>query len=108
MYDPFITVWPVTSPSFLPILFQPPGSVLSIHVAIYLPTAGQDAQFLNELSNLSSTLDEILETHPESPIYLRGYFNVSHSNTKMMILLDLDPPSLSNITPLHEQQHIFP
>ena len=49
MHDPHITVWPVSSPSFLPVLFQPPGFVLSVHVAIYLPTAGKDAEFLNEL-----------------------------------------------------------
>ena len=61
--------------------------MLSIHVAIYLPTAAQDTQFLNELSNLSATLDEISENQPESPIYLRGDFNASLSNTNRNNLL---------------------
>ena len=38
--DPYITPLPVSSPSFLPILFQPPGSPLSIHISVYLPTLG--------------------------------------------------------------------
>ena len=88
-HDPFIAVWPVTSSSYLPIIFHPPGSVLSVHIAIYLPTAGQDVQFIEELSKLSATLDEISSIHPEAPVYLRGDFNVSHSNTKRMSLLDM-------------------
>ena len=87
-HDPFISVWPVTSSSFLPIIFHPPGSVLSVHIAIYLPTAGQDIKFIEELSKLSATLDEISNVHPEAPLYLRGDFNVSHSNNKRMSLLD--------------------
>jgi hypothetical protein len=81
-------LWPVTSTSFLPIIFHPPGSVLSVHIAIYLPTAGQDIKFIEELSKLSATLDEISNVHPEAPLYLQGDFNVSHLNNKMMSLLN--------------------
>ena len=83
--------------------------MLSIHVAIYLPTAAQDTQFLNELSNLSATLDDISENHPESPIYLRGDFNVRHTNTKRMSLLDLfcNQVSLLNVPKLQPAYHNF-
>ena len=81
-HDPYITVWPVTTTSFLPILFHPPGSALTVHVAVYLPTAGQDALFLDELSKLSDTLDEINAAHPNAPFFLRGDFNVSERNIK--------------------------
>ena len=57
--DPFITVIPVTSTAFLPVLLNPPGSAPSVHVAIYLPTLGQERQFLDELSKLSITMDDI-------------------------------------------------
>ena len=40
-HDPYITIIPVTCPSFQPILFKPPGHLQSIHIAVYLPTQGQ-------------------------------------------------------------------
>ena len=87
-HDPHITVFPVSSPAFLPIVFHPPGSPISIHIAVYLPTLGQESQFLDELSKLSITMDELGDAHPDAPIYLRGDFNVSHSNPKRTDLLN--------------------
>ena len=43
--DAFITPLYAPSSSLLPILFTPPGSPPSIHIAIYLPTAGRDIDF---------------------------------------------------------------
>ena len=108
-HDPFIAVWPVTSSSYLPIIFHPPGCVLSVHIAIYLPTAGQDVQFIAELSKLSATLDEISSVHPEAPFYLRGDFNVSHSNTKRISLLDMfcDQFCLNEVSMQHPTYHHF-
>ena len=42
--DPFITVRSdlIHSPSFLPLIIQPPGSTPSIHFCTYLPTCGRD------------------------------------------------------------------
>ena len=108
-FDPHISVWPVSSSAFLPIVFQPPGSLPSVHVAIYLPTAGQDATFLKELSDLTVTLDEIAEKYPESPIFLRGDFNASHANIKRTNLLNLlcDQYSLFDVPILHPTYHHF-
>ena len=50
--DPFITIHPVSTSSFLPLILKLPGSQLSIHIALYLPTHGKDSQFLSELANL--------------------------------------------------------
>ena len=36
--DAFISVHQVSSSSFLPIFFHPPGTCLTIHFAVYLPT----------------------------------------------------------------------
>ena len=57
-YDPFIHIVPVKSSSFLPLVFDPPGVPLSIHIAIYLPTAGRDSEFVEELSELDSCISE--------------------------------------------------
>ena len=50
--DPFVTVLPKASASFLAILFHPPGSPPSIHVSLYLPTSGKETQFIEELSKV--------------------------------------------------------
>ena len=41
------------SSSFLPIVFSPPGYPSSIHLTIYLPTAGKDAEFVDEMVKLA-------------------------------------------------------
>ena len=47
--DPYIKVIAVTSTAFLPVVLSLPGSMPSVHVALYLPTHGQDPQFVSEL-----------------------------------------------------------
>ena len=74
--------------SFCPIVFQPPGTIPSVHVCIYLPTAGQDAQFIEELSSLSCFLHEMSSLYPKSPFYLRGDFNVNNKNLRRKQLLN--------------------
>ena len=87
-YDPYISVHPVSTTAFLPIIFHPPGSVLSIHIAIYLPTHGQDIKFLEDITKLSVVIEELNETYPDAPVFLRGDFNVNHKNKKRTDLLD--------------------
>ena len=87
-YDPHITLHPVQSTAFLPVLFHPPGSALSVHIAVYLPTLGQENEFLDELTKLSIVIDEIQDANPAATFYLRGDFNVSQTNTKRTLLLD--------------------
>ena len=86
--DPFISVHPVSSTSFLPIIFHPPGSLKSIHIAVYLPTMGLESKFMEELSKLSITVDELTNANPGAPIYLRGDFNVSKNNQRRTDLLE--------------------
>ena len=87
-FDPFITVVPVESSSFLPIVFNPPGSHCTIHIGIYLPTAGLDPEFIVELAELETCLAELYEKYPGCPIYLRGDFNASDANVKRADLLE--------------------
>ena len=43
---PFIKVIKTNSPSFISVLFSPPGYLPSLHTGVYLPTAGKDGDWL--------------------------------------------------------------
>ena len=86
--DPYVTVVPVDSTSFLPMVFSPPGHAPSIHIAVYLPTHGQENEFMSELANLSLSIDQLRLQHPEAVCYLRGDFNVSDKNKNRSSLLN--------------------
>ena len=107
--DPFITVHPVTSTSFLPIIFQPPGSPCSIHICVYLPTLGQESKFIEEMAKLTITLDELEEKHPNAPVYVRGDFNVSQKNPSRTTLLNYfsNNHSLQEMALQHPTYHHF-
>ena len=85
--DPFVSCYQVSTTAFLPLVFCPPGLPPSVHIAVYLPTAGQESRFLEELSNLSIVIDDILVIYPGALLYLRGDFNVSHTNVNRAALL---------------------
>ena len=75
--DPYITVLEPPSSHVLPILLEKPGYQASVHITVYLPTAGKDAEFMRELSNLQDVIDNVIEKHPDSEIFLRGDANAS-------------------------------
>ena len=39
--DPYVTVHATESASIIPIIFEPPGLQASVHLTVYLPTAGR-------------------------------------------------------------------
>ena len=86
--DPHVTVSTLTTTSFLPIIFHPPGLLPTIHITVYLPTAGQDIQFVDELAKLDTAIEELAATHPEASVYLRGDFNASLTNSRRSKLLE--------------------
>ena len=69
-FDKFIDVDPVSSSSFQPIFFHPPEQQSSIQICDYLPTAGREQEFLDDLTELSLTLTRLRTSYPGSPIYL--------------------------------------
>ena len=75
--DTYIKVVTTISASFLPIVITIPESCPSVHVALYLPTHGQDVKFVSELASLSNCLSELLATYDNLCIYLRGDGNVN-------------------------------
>ena len=46
---PYATILPSQTSSFLAVLIDVPGFTKSIHIAIYLPTAGKDTEFPQHL-----------------------------------------------------------
>ena len=86
--DKYITVHPVSTSSFLPIIFNPPGCPVSVHVCLYLPTSGQESQFVDQLSLLSLTLDELRDKYPSCIFFLRGDCNVNMKNRSRQSIFD--------------------
>ena len=84
--DPHIRVLPTTSAAVLPLLLAIPGVSRSAHIAVYLPTAGKDSEFISALAALECALLDIYENHA-CPVYLRGDFNVNPKNRNRVNLL---------------------
>ena len=78
--DPYVTVHQSPTPSILPLVFDHPSHQLSVHLTIYLPTAGRDADFTDALAHLANILSELRDLHPEAHFYIRGDANVNPSN----------------------------
>ena len=104
-----IEIHQTTTPAITPIIFNPPGFHSSVHICVYLPTAGLETQFLEELSNLSSIVDELRVRYPDSPLFLRGDFNVSDKNISRRNLFEafLRNESLLEVNINHHTYHHF-
>ena len=67
--DKYVTIHEVQSSRILPIIIDQPGYQPSVHINIYLPTAGREDEFVEELSVLENVVDDILEKHPNALTY---------------------------------------
>ena len=107
--DPYIKVVEVSSSAFLPILLTIPGYCPSVHVALYLPTHGQDSEFVSELTNLKNCLDSLIITYSNLCVYLRGDGNVNSKNSNRVKILDSfkEQYSLVNTIIEHKTYHHF-
>ena len=77
--EPYIKVLHTDSTSLLPILLSIPGVTISVHIAIYLPTSGKEAEFVTALAALEVCIEQIKEEY-SCPIFLRGDCNVNPKN----------------------------
>ena len=59
--DLYVTVISIASSSILPIVLELPGHQTSIHINIYLPTAGKEPQYMDELALLQATIENLGE-----------------------------------------------
>ena len=85
--DPYIQVITVTSTAFLPVVLSLPGTKPSVHVALYLPTHGQDTQFVSELASLRNCLDDLNTVYDSPTLYIRGDGNVNQNNINRVNIL---------------------
>ena len=85
--DPYVKVVAVTTTAFLPIVLSIPGSQPTVHVALYLPTHGQDTEFVSELASLRNCLDELNSVYDYPRIYIRGDANVNNKNVNRVNIL---------------------
>ena len=85
--DKYVTTLPILTSSFLPILFSPPGSPPSVHISLYLPTSGREAEFVEEISKLTVFLEDHLENNPEHIVYIRGDSNVNKNHKDRMRIM---------------------
>ena len=70
------------------IIFNHPGYLKSIHIAVYLPTQGQESEFMDSIAKLNLCIDQLHEEHSEAALYLRGDFNVNENNKARQHLLN--------------------
>ena len=68
--NPFISVVSVDSTAFLPLVFAPPDQAVSVHISVYLPTQGQESEFIDCLSSLSMVMEELSDKYPKCTFYL--------------------------------------
>ena len=86
--DPFIRVLEAPSSSILPLLLNVPGYAKSCHIGIYMPTAGQDDNFVAALSDLESTICSVQDQYGEETIiFIRGDMNANSKNKARCHLL---------------------
>ena len=107
--DPFISIIPTESSSIAAILLNYPGYCISAHLAIYLPTAGKEVEFVSALASLDSCLDHLLNKHDKLQIFIRGDSNVNPKNTPRVSLFShfLTKFSLLNVKIDHPTYHHF-
>ena len=67
--DPFVTIVPTHTSSISAIILNIPGYCVSAHIALYLPTAGQEVQFISALSSLDNCLEDVLARHQDIYYY---------------------------------------
>ena len=107
--DPYASIHPNTTSAFTALVLQIPGYQVSIHVALYLPTAGRDQDFVSELSSLRNCLEELAELYPRSILFIRGDSNVNKNNKNRVLLLSqlLENFSLKRVKLEHDTYHHF-
>ena len=107
--DPYITVYNADCSSFLPIIVDIPGWKPMVHVSVYLPTAGKDTEFYEDLTNMGIAVEGLLERYPSAALFIRGDSNSNKKNLKRSsafndFCLELD---LSRVPLNHSSYHHF-
>ena len=105
----FISIFPVDTPAFTPLILKAPETPVSAHIALYLPTQGKDQEFFNEIVNLRICLNDIQQEYPGCLFFLRGDSNVNPNNRKRVTVLRqlMEDFSLKMVNITHKTYHHF-
>ena len=95
--------------SVLAIELSLPNTPVSCHICIYLPTAGQENQFISAISSLDFCLEEISCIYKSPYIYIQGDANVNDKNTARVSVLNhlLEKHNLLRVNFQHPTYHHF-
>ena len=85
--DQYVSVLASSSSSFLPIVFSFPDLPVTILITLYLPTAGKDVEFVEEIAKLDGCIDDLSAKHPESVIFIKGDANVNRGDKNRNAML---------------------
>ena len=109
MHDAFITTYPVTTSSFLPIIYSPPGCPVSVHIALYFPTSGKETEFIDQMCPLRVTVEDLKEKYPDCLLFLRDDSNVNVNNRHRLNIFNdfLAYFNLITIPLTHKTYHHF-
>ena len=107
--DKFITVYPVNSPSFLPVVYSPPGTHVTVHIALYLPTSGKEEEFIEAVSELDDVIEELTKKYDDCLVFLRGDGNANPNNLDRYGVFTnfLQKHNLVNVHIGHKTYHHF-
>ena len=85
--DPYVSIYPTQTSAFLPLILKIPGTRISVHMALYLPTHGKDPEFISELASMKNCIEEISVLHNNPLIFIRGDGNCNPKNvTRYQVL----------------------
>ena len=107
--DPHITILPTESSAFLPLLLKLPGARVSVHIGIYMPTHGKDAEFISELASLKNCIDDVISEHDDPVIFIRGdgNSNPKNKNRYQVLVHFMKHYSLTQVEICHPTYHHF-
>ena len=107
--DPFVTTHTCDTSSYLPIIVEIPGFRTSIHIAVYLPTAGQDSQYMEDLAKLGNTIEDFYLKYQNPVIFIRGDANSSSKNNfrKTLFVNFCRDNNLTRLSINHPTYHHF-
>ena len=107
--DPYVTVHISESSSFLPIVVEIPGWKTMVHIATYLPTAGKEAEYLDNIASMKISIENLVERFASPAIFLRGDCNTSSTNISRSAVFSsfLSDFSLIKVDLNHNTYHHF-
>ena len=110
--DPYITIREPSSSRILCLILDKPGYKTSIHITVYLPTAGKDAEFVRDLVILQKTVDDTFDEYPDALMFIRGDANAAcpprHQNKRDELLRHFIENNRLSFIPLnHSAYHHF-